>query len=96
MILDLHNDYETLVIFSMLKEVEAVSAVACQAKETTVNEFEKVDAVVHSLIGHKQSKSDDNKIVQNQLEKLELSIQDLEEVLERLLRWVSLLNILNH
>ncbi|KAL7207071.1 hypothetical protein ACSBR2_019714 [Camellia fascicularis] len=74
----------------MLKEVEAVSAVACQAKETTVNEFEKVDAVVHSIIGHKQSKSDDNKIVQNQLEKLELSIQDLEEVLERLLRLSSL------
>ncbi|KAI7979022.1 hypothetical protein LOK49_Contig552G00001 [Camellia lanceoleosa] len=77
------------------------STVACQAKETDINEFEKVDAAVHSLIGHKPSKSDDNKIVQNQLEKLELRIQDLEEVLGCLLRRliktrVSLLNILNH
>ncbi|KAF5951574.1 hypothetical protein HYC85_009518 [Camellia sinensis] len=77
------------------------STVACQAKDTVINEFEKVDAAVHSLISHMPSKSDDNKIVQNQLEKFELSIQDLEGILERLLRRliktrVFLLNILNH
>ncbi|KAG5547557.1 hypothetical protein RHGRI_013295 [Rhododendron griersonianum] len=75
----------------------------CQAKETVVSEFEKVDAAVHALIGHKPIKSDDNKnieTVQIELGELELSIQGVEEVLERLLRRlirtrVSLLNILN-
>ncbi|KAL7237283.1 hypothetical protein ACSBR2_003551 [Camellia fascicularis] len=77
----------------------------CQAKEINMSEFETVDAALHSLTvaGHKPSKFDDNKNIetlQNQLGKLELSIEGLQEVLERLLRRliktrVSLLNILN-
>ncbi|XP_058216621.1 uncharacterized protein LOC131327474 [Rhododendron vialii] len=65
----------------------------CQAKETFISEFEKLDAAVHSPISIAT--------VQNQLGELELSIQVVEEVLERLLRRlirtrVSLLNILNN
>ncbi|KAL7237286.1 hypothetical protein ACSBR2_003554 [Camellia fascicularis] len=68
------------------------------------NDFEKFDGVLQSLIGHKTSKND-NVIhvanLQNQLGKMELSIQDLEEELECLFRHliktrVSLFNILNH
>ncbi|KAH7851189.1 hypothetical protein Vadar_008386 [Vaccinium darrowii] len=76
---------------------------ACQMKETIVGEFEKIDAAIHVLIGRQPTKSDNKNIetVQNQLGELELSVQGLEEVLERLLRRlirtrVSLLNILNH
>ncbi|KAI8553920.1 hypothetical protein RHMOL_Rhmol05G0054000 [Rhododendron molle] len=65
----------------------------CQAKETVINEFEKLDAAVDSPISIET--------VQNLLTELELSIQAVEEVLERLLRHlirtrVSLLNILNN
>ncbi|KAG5547555.1 hypothetical protein RHGRI_013293 [Rhododendron griersonianum] len=77
---------------------------ACQAKETIVSKFEKINAAIHVLVGHQPIKSDHNKNierVQNQLGELELSIQGAEEVLERLLRHlirtrVSLLNILNN
>ncbi|TQE06348.1 hypothetical protein C1H46_008056 [Malus baccata] len=62
-------------------------------EETEANEFAQVDVVLH-----KTSKSDN---AHNQLEKLESSIQDQEEGLERLFRQmiktrVSFLNILNH
>ncbi|XP_058216623.1 uncharacterized protein LOC131327476 [Rhododendron vialii] len=75
---------------------------ACQAKETVVSEFANIDAAIRVLVGHQPIKSVHNKNierVQNQLGELELSIQDAEEVLERLLRRlirtrVSLLNIL--
>ncbi|XP_058213856.1 uncharacterized protein LOC131325554 [Rhododendron vialii] len=65
----------------------------CQAKETFISEFEKLDAAVHSPINFET--------MQNQLGELELSIQVVEEVLERLLRRlirtrVSFLNILNN
>ena len=78
--------------------------IACEGEETDVNEFEKVDMVLQSLISHKTSKSDHSihiQNVQNWMEQLESSIQDFEEVLESLSRRlvktrVSLINILNH
>ncbi|KAI8553926.1 hypothetical protein RHMOL_Rhmol05G0054600 [Rhododendron molle] len=77
---------------------------ACEAKESIVSEFEKIDVAIHVLVGHQPIKSDNNKNierVQNQLGELELSIQGAEEVLERLLRHligtrVSLFNILDN
>ena len=67
-----------------------------------LGEFEKVDAVLFTLIGHKTKSNPvhiDN--VQTELGKLETSIQDLEEGIESLYRHliktrVSLLNILSH
>ena len=62
---------------------------SCQAKETVFGEFERIDGVVHSLAGHKPRKFDDNtniETLQNQLGELELSIEGVEKVLERLLR----------
>ncbi|KAK4594792.1 hypothetical protein RGQ29_018489, partial [Quercus rubra] len=79
--------------------------IACEGEETDdANEFEMVDAALQSLISHKPSKSDFSLLIDNVqtgLRKLELNIQDLEEVLECLSRSivktrVSLLNILNH
>ncbi|KAK4594787.1 hypothetical protein RGQ29_018484 [Quercus rubra] len=78
--------------------------IACEGEETDVNEFEKVDVVLQSLISHKTSKSDYSIHIQNLqdwMEQLESSIQDFEEVLESLSRRlvktrVSFLNILNH
>ncbi|GMP37330.1 hypothetical protein CsSME_00009059 [Camellia sinensis var. sinensis] len=116
------KDNETVVIFSMLKEVEAATlavfesllsyvgvqsrqsgwslvskliqhkSVSCQDEETNVNEFEKVDGAL------KAGKFDS---IQNQLAKMESSIQDIEDRLECLFRRliktrVSLLNILNN
>ncbi|OMO92007.1 hypothetical protein COLO4_17952 [Corchorus olitorius] len=73
-------------------------------EETTgSNDFEKVDAALHSLLGHKANKSGNLRIenVQSDLGKLELSVEDLEQELECLHRSlikarVSLLNILSH
>ncbi|XP_050280355.1 uncharacterized protein LOC126721355 [Quercus robur] len=78
--------------------------IACEGEETDVNEFEKVDVVLQSLISHKTSKSNYSihiQNVQNWMEQLESSIQDFEEVLESLSKRlvktrVSFLNILNH
>ena len=77
---------------------------ACEFEETDANEFEMVDEALQSLISHKPCKSDYSLVIDNVqtwLGKLELNIQDLEEVLECLSRRivktrVSLLNILNH
>ena len=78
--------------------------IACEGEETDANEFEKVDAALQTLISHKTSKSDYSihvQNVQNQMGKLESSIQDVEDVLECLSRrlvktQVSFLNIHNH
>ena len=77
---------------------------AYECEETDANEFEMVDEALQSLISHKPSKSHYSLVIDNVqtwLGKLELNIQDLEEVLECLSRRivktrVSLLNILNH
>jgi hypothetical protein len=76
--------------------------VACECAETNANEFQMVDAALEFLISQKTSKySEHIENAQNCLGKLEINIQDLEEVLENLSRRlvktrVSLLNILNH
>ena len=88
----------------MVSKMMHHKSAAVHAKEIVTSEFEMVDATVQALIGHKPSKRDDNKNIENvqkQLGELELSIEDLEEALDRLLRRliktrVSLLNILNH
>ncbi|XP_021807858.1 uncharacterized protein LOC110751664 [Prunus avium] len=71
--------------------------VACE-EETEANEFAQVDAAQQSFF--KTSKSD-HKNADNQLDNLESSIQDQEELLDCLFRQliktrVTLLNILNH
>ncbi|KAA8546161.1 hypothetical protein F0562_020945 [Nyssa sinensis] len=86
--------------WSLISKLMHHKTVSSQDKETDTNEFERIDAALHSLIGdHKTSKSDN--ILHNQLGKLESSIQDLEEGLESLFRRViktrvSLLNVVNH
>lgn len=89
--------------WSVVSKIMHQMSASCQAKDTVINEFEKVDAAVQSLIGGKPMESVDNTKIETvpcQLGELELSIQDLEKVLERLLRQliktrVSLLNSLN-
>ncbi|KAL7257313.1 hypothetical protein ACSBR1_003588 [Camellia fascicularis] len=77
-------------------------SVASLEEETnnTTNDFEKFDCVLQSLVGYKKSTSK-NANLQNQLAKMELSIEDLKEELEYLFRRliktrVFLLNILNY
>ncbi|XP_021286402.1 uncharacterized protein LOC110418102 [Herrania umbratica] len=77
--------------------------VACIDEAMESNEFEKGDAALQILLGHKTKKSSNVHIenVQTDLGKLELSVEDLEQELECLHRGlikarVSLLNILNH
>ena len=89
--------------WSLVSKLVHHKRVACECEETDANEFEMVDEALQSLINHKPSKSDYSLVdnVQTWLGKLELNIQDLEEVFECLSRSivktrVSLLNILNH
>ncbi|GFY89768.1 hypothetical protein Acr_06g0017080 [Actinidia rufa] len=90
--------------FCLVSKLMQGKKVEPQDEEKNSNEFEKVDAALNLLIAHKTGRSE-NKIelekVQNQLQKMELGIRDLEEGLESLFRRliktrVSLLNILNH
>ncbi|XP_052192239.1 uncharacterized protein LOC127801306 [Diospyros lotus] len=86
----------------MCKLIHHKSNVASQANQMTFTEFQEIDAAVQSFM--LSGKYDDKKTietVQNQMGKLELSIQGLEEDVERLIRRliktrVSLLNIMNH
>ncbi|XP_050280353.1 uncharacterized protein LOC126721353 [Quercus robur] len=90
--------------WSLVSKLVHHKRVACECEETDANEFEMVDEALQSLISHKPSKSDYSLVIDNVqtwLGKLELNIQDLEEVFECLSRSivktrVSLLNILNH
>ncbi|XVE48756.1 hypothetical protein DITRI_Ditri01bG0027800 [Diplodiscus trichospermus] len=75
--------------------------IACEQAGREINDFEKVDAALRSLVSQKMNKSENimNVEMQNQLKELELCIQDLEDGLECLLRFmikarVSLLNII--
>ncbi|KAJ4704757.1 hypothetical protein OWV82_021620 [Melia azedarach] len=75
--------------------------IACEKEETGINELEKVDAELSTLISHTTSKANDIFHLQNQLKELQSNIQDLEVGLESLSRQliktrVSLLNILNN
>ncbi|XP_058213857.1 uncharacterized protein LOC131325555 [Rhododendron vialii] len=87
-----------MIGFSLVSKLMNRKKVASREEETNTKAFEKFDASLHSLNSHKTSETDG---VQNQLGKLELSIQDMEEGLECLFRRliksrVSLLNILIH
>ncbi|RZC05218.1 hypothetical protein D0Y65_013409 [Glycine soja] len=66
-------------------------------KKSQTNEFDKVDAALHSFLSHKPSPIE---YLLNQIENLEMCIQDLEIGVEHLTRKlirniVSLLNIFN-
>ncbi|XP_044508835.1 uncharacterized protein LOC123227777 [Mangifera indica] len=82
--------------WSVVSKLMQPKEVAC--KETYINEFEKVDAELSSIIAYKTSKSNST---HNQLKELESNIQELEEGVDSLYRRliktrVSLLNILNN
>ncbi|KAK9287305.1 hypothetical protein L1049_015718 [Liquidambar formosana] len=88
--------------WSLISKLLHSKRVVCEEYATEINEFEVVDAALHTLVSDKTKSSNVHaEKVQKELEKLESSIQDLEEGLEPLLRRliktrVSLLNILNH
>ncbi|WJZ83525.1 hypothetical protein VitviT2T_003196 [Vitis vinifera] len=88
--------------WSLVSKLMQHKHVACEEAEANLSEFEKVDAALCTLLGHKNKSVNvvhvDN--VHNEVAKLESSIQDLEEGIEFLSRRliktrVSLLNILS-
>ncbi|KAK6240650.1 hypothetical protein SCA6_006039 [Theobroma cacao] len=88
---------------SLVSKLMHSKRITCEGEATESNEFEKVDAVLCSLIGHKTRKCNrmSTENAQVELQKLESSIQDLEDGVECLLRLliktrVSVLNILSH
>ncbi|KAI4295503.1 hypothetical protein L6164_035545 [Bauhinia variegata] len=105
------SSFEALLLFISGSEVQSKQnrwfaitklrqhrRVACDSQESTMNEFEKLDAALQSLISHKSSSLEN---YQNHMENLELCIQDLEARVENVQRQlirtrVSLLNIYNH
>ncbi|KAJ9704549.1 hypothetical protein PVL29_002893 [Vitis rotundifolia] len=89
--------------WSLVSKLMQHKHMACEEAEANLSEFEKVDAALCTLLGHKKKSVNvvhvDN--VHNEVAKLESSIQDLEEGIEFLSRRliktrVSLLNILSH
>ncbi|KAL9415583.1 hypothetical protein AB3S75_043804 [Citrus x aurantiifolia] len=87
--------------FALVTKLIRPKRIACQEDQTEMNEFEKVDAALSTVVGHKTIKSDNIIYMQNQLKEMESSIQDLEEGLESLSRRlikarVPLLNILTN
>ncbi|XP_012573256.1 uncharacterized protein [Cicer arietinum] len=81
-------------IYKLMQTKRAI----CDSHESDINEFEKVDAALQSLISHKSSSTEN---FQSDLENLEMCIQDLEVGVEHISRKlirnrVSLLNIFNH
>ncbi|KAL6346768.1 hypothetical protein AAG906_002884 [Vitis piasezkii] len=89
--------------WSLVSKLIHHKCVACEEAERYLSEFEKVDSSLCTLIDHKTKSVNQMPVdnVQNVLEKLESSIEDLEERIEFLSRHliktrVSLLNILNH
>ncbi|XP_057752701.1 uncharacterized protein LOC130970590 [Arachis stenosperma] len=84
--------------WSVISKLMQPKRIACDSQESDMNEFEKVDADLHSLISHKPSSTDNFQI---NMENLEMCIQNLEIGIEHLSRKlirnrVSLLNIFNH
>lgn len=84
--------------WSAISKLVQPKRVICDSQESTINEFEKVDAASQSLISHKPSSVEN---FQSHMENLELCIQDLEIGVDHLSRKlirnrVSLLNIFNH
>ncbi|XP_039006642.1 uncharacterized protein LOC120134242 [Hibiscus syriacus] len=89
--------------WSLVSKLMSSKHVTCEGEAMYTNEFEKLDAVLCALIGNKTRKSGKMSIddAQLELQKLESSIQGLEDAVECLLRLliktrVSVLNILSH
>ena len=89
--------------WSLVSKLMHSKRVTCEGEATETNEFERVDAVLCTLVGHKTRKSSNTSTenAQIELQKLESSIQDLEDGVECVLRLliktrVSVLNILSH
>jgi len=86
--------------WSLVSKLMHHKRIACETEETEVNEFEKLDSALHTVIYQKTSKSDNTgslENVQQQLKDFDLCNQELEEGLENLYRRliktrVSLLN----
>ena len=84
--------------WSLVSKLVQPNRVACDSDESDTNEFEKVDAVLQSLISSKPSSIEN---FQSHMQNLESCVEDVEVGVERLSRQlirtrVSLLNILNH
>ena len=89
--------------WSLVSKLMHQKRVTFEDAAVDLSEFEKVDGALYPLIGHKGKSVNLVHVdrVRNELEKLESSIQDLEEGIEFLPRRlintrVSLLNILSH
>ncbi|KAJ6765824.1 BPS1-LIKE PROTEIN [Salix purpurea] len=88
-----------VIDWSLVSKLMHPRRISCEAEETEVNEFEKLDSALHSLI-YKKSISDNTVPAENvlhQLKEFDFCIQELEEGLESLYRRliktrVSLLN----
>ncbi|CAK7329383.1 unnamed protein product [Dovyalis caffra] len=86
--------------WSLVSKLMHPKRIGCEAEETEVNEFEKLNSALQSIIYQKTSKSDKTlpvENVQHQLKDFDLCIQELQERLESLYRRliktrVSLLN----
>ncbi|EXB95393.1 hypothetical protein L484_014366 [Morus notabilis] len=88
--------------WSLVSKLMNSKKVSCE-EANKLNEFANADAVLNSLLISQKSKKSDSTLeenAQNELQKLEMCIQDLEGVesfYRRLIKArVSLLNILNH
>ncbi|XP_028752871.1 uncharacterized protein LOC114712493 [Neltuma alba] len=84
--------------WSAISKLMKPKRVACDSQEIIINEFEKVDSALKSLISQKHASTNN---FQGDLENLETCIQDLEIGIECLSRKlirnrVSLLNIFNN
>lgn len=88
---------------SLISKLLHTKRIACEEEASSNNEFAKVDAALCTLIGQKMRKADNisTKNAQNELQKLESSIQDMEDGVEWLMRQliktrVYVLNTLSH
>ncbi|KAI4298327.1 hypothetical protein L6164_031901 [Bauhinia variegata] len=86
--------------WSLVSKLMQSRRVAC-SQVADESEFAQVDAMLQSFVLHKAGKFEDINNLQNQLEKVDSFIQDLEGGLEFLFRHlikirVALLNVLNH
>ncbi|KAF9622255.1 hypothetical protein IFM89_030297 [Coptis chinensis] len=90
--------------WSLVSKLMHTKLVECQVEEADIFKLEKLDVALFTLISKKLSKGIKVKNVENvqkQLRAMELSIQGLEDKLEKIYKSliktrVSLLNILSH
>ncbi|MBA0815162.1 hypothetical protein Gohar_020927 [Gossypium harknessii] len=89
--------------WSLVSKLVHSKCVTCKGRGSETNEFERVNALLCGLIGYKSKKcgdmSNENAVIE--LQRLETSIEDVEDGIECVLRLliktrVSILNILRH